>query len=303
MNGFVVMDKPEGVTSFKAAAPLRRLFNERKVGHTGTLDPMATGVLPVALGKAARFIDYLPDSDKAYLARFRCGVTTDTLDITGTVLTETDAHVTETDVLALLPRFTGKIEQVPPMYSAISVNGQRLYDLARKGIEVERQSRKITVYSLELLGEIDGEFEIAVRCSKGTYIRSLIADIGEALGCGAVMTALRRTFACGYTLSDCVTLGELKALAQDGKIAEHLRPVESLFDVYDALTVSEAQAKRFQNGASLDLSRTSLRSRQPENRTILRVKNPSGDFLGLGITADGALKNYKLFAPAGASGS
>ena len=211
MNGFVVMDKPEGVTSFKAAAPLRRLFNERKVGHTGTLDPMATGVLPVALGKAARFIDYLPDSDKAYLARFRCGVTTDTLDITGTVLTETDAHVTETDVLALLPRFTGKIEQVPPMYSAISVNGQRLYDLARKGIEVERQSRKITVYSLELLGEIDGEFEIAVRCSKGTYIRSLIADIGEALGCGAVMTALRRTRSNGFSVEDALTPEQIEA--------------------------------------------------------------------------------------------
>ena len=141
-----------------------------------------------------------------------------------------------------------------------------------------------------------------MRCSKGTYVRTLIDDIGTALGSGAVMTARRRTFACGYTLSDCVTLDELKALAQDGKIAERLRPVESLFDVYDALTVSEAQAKRFQNGATLDLSRTALRSRQPENGTVLRVKNPSGDFLGLGITADGALKNYKLFAPAGASG-
>ena len=273
MNGFVVMDKPEGVTSFKAAAPLRRLFNERKVGHTGTLDPMATGVLPVALGKAARFIDYLPDSDKAYLARFRCGVTTDTLDITGTVLTETDAHVTETDVLALLPRFIGEIEQVPPMYSAISVNGQRLYDLARKGIEVERQSRKITVYSLELLGEIDGEFEIDVRCSKGTYIRSLIADIGEALGCGAVMTALRRTRSNGFAIEDALTPEQIEAKGEAAVLG-----MDHPFFCYDALTVTSAQANRFRNGGSLLTAR--LKGVYPAG--IYRVYAPDGLFLGLG---------------------
>lgn len=273
MNGFVVMDKPEGVTSFKAAAPLRRLFNERKVGHTGTLDPMATGVLPVALGKAARFIDYLPDSDKAYLARFRCGVTTDTLDITGTVLTETDAHVTETDVLALLPRFTGEIEQVPPMYSAISVNGQRLYDLARKGIEVERQSRKITVYSLELLGEIDGEFEIAVRCSKGTYIRSLIADIGEALGCGAVMTALRRTRSNGFAIEDALTPEQIEAKGEEAVLG-----MDYPFFCYDALTVTSAQANRFRNGGELSAGR--LKGEACPG--TYRVYAPDGLFLGLG---------------------
>lgn len=273
MNGFVVMDKPEGVTSFKAAAPLRRLFNERKVGHTGTLDPMATGVLPVALGKAARFIDYLPDSDKAYLARFRCGVTTDTLDITGTVLTETDAHVTETDVLALLPRFTGEIEQVPPMYSAISVNGQRLYDLARKGIEVERQSRKITVYSLELLGEIDGEFEIAVRCSKGTYIRSLIADLGEALGCGAVMTALRRTRSNGFAIEDALTPEQIEAKGEGAVLG-----MDHPFFCYDALTVTAAQANRFRNGGELSAGR--LKGEACPG--TYRVYAPEGLFLGLG---------------------
>lgn len=273
MNGFVVMDKPEGVTSFKAAAPLRRLFNERKVGHTGTLDPMATGVLPVALGKAARFIDYLPDSDKAYLARFRCGVITDTLDITGTVLTETDAHVTEIDVLALLPRFTGEIEQVPPMYSAISVNGQRLYDLARKGIEVERQSRKITVYSLELLGEIDGEFEIAVRCSKGTYIRSLIADLGEALGCGAVMTALRRTRSNGFAIEDALTPEQIEAKGEAAVLG-----MDHPFFCYDALTVTAAQANRFRNGGELSAGR--LKGETCPG--TYRVYAPDGLFLGLG---------------------
>ena len=284
MNGFVVMDKPEGVTSFKAAAPLRRLFNERKVGHTGTLDPMATGVLPVALGKAARFIDYLPDSDKAYLARFRCGVTTDTLDITGTVLTETDAHVTETDVLALLPRFTGEIEQVPPMYSAISVNGQRLYDLARKGIEVERQSRKITVYSLELLGEIDGEFEIAVRCSKGTYIRSLIADIGEALGCGAMMTALRRTRSNGFAIEDALTPEQIEAKGETAVLG-----MDHPFFCYDALTVTAAQANRFRNGGELSAGR--LKGEACPG--TYRVYAPDGLFLGLGRILPEAPENLR----------
>ena len=273
MNGFVVMDKPEGVTSFKAAAPLRRLFNERKVGHTGTLDPMATGVLPEALGKAARFINYLPDSDKAYLARFRCGVTTDTLDITGTVLSETDAHVTETDVLVLLPRFTGEVEQVPPMYSAISVGGQRLYELARKGIEVERQSRKITVYSLELLGEKNGEYEIAVRCSKGTYIRSLIADIGAALGCGAVMTALRRTRSNGFSVEDALTPEQIES-----KGAAAVLGMDHPFFCYDALTVTSAQANRFRNGGELSAGRLKGEA-CPET---YRVYAPDGLFLGLG---------------------
>ena len=286
MNGFVVMDKPEGVTSFKAAAPLRRLFNERKVGHTGTLDPMATGVLPVALGKAARFIDYLPDSDKAYLARFRCGVTTDTLDITGTVLTETDAHVTETDVLALLPRFIGEIEQVPPMYSAISVNGQRLYDLARKGIEVERQSRKITVYSLELLGEIDGEFEIDVRCSKGTYIRSLIADIGEALGCGAVMTALRRTRSNGFAIEDALTPEQIEAKGEAAVLG-----MDHPFFCYDALTVTSAQANRFRNGGELSAER--LKGEACPG--TYRVYAPDGLFLGLGRILPEDPENLRAF--------
>ncbi len=273
MNGFVVMDKPEGVTSFKAAAMLRRVLGERKVGHTGTLDPMATGVLPVALGRASRFIDYLPDSGKAYTARLRFGITTDTLDVTGTVLSETPAHVTEVEVLALLPRFTGEIEQVPPMYSAISVNGRRLYDLARQGIEVERQARKITVFSLELLGERDGEFEIAVRCSKGTYIRSLIADMGEALGCGAVMTALQRTRSNGFSMEEALTPEQIEE-----KGAAAVLGLDHPFRCYGALTVTAAQANRFRNGGSLLTAR--LKGAYPAG--IYRVYAPDGLFLGLG---------------------
>ena len=273
MNGFVVLDKPAGVTSFKAAAPLRRLYNEKKAGHTGTLDPMATGVLPVALGKAARFIDYLPDAGKAYTARFRCGLTTDTLDITGTVLSERPARVTEDDVLAMLPRFRGEIAQVPPMYSALSVNGQRLYELARKGIEVERQARRVTVGTLELTGVFDEEFEIAVSCSKGTYIRSLIADIGEALGCGAVMTALRRTRSNGFTIEEARTPEQVEALGEAAVL-----PLDHPFACYAALSVTEAQANRFRNGGGLFTQRL---KGEPREGTY-RVYAPDGLFLGLG---------------------
>ncbi len=273
MNGFVVLDKPAGVTSFKAAAPLRRLFNEKKVGHTGTLDPMATGVLPVALGKAARFIDYLPDSGKAYIARFRCGITTDTLDITGTVLTERPADVAESDVLALLPRFTGEITQVPPMYSAVSVNGKRLYELARRGIEVERQERRVTIDTLELTGVYGAEFEIAVSCSKGTYIRTLIADLGEALGCGAVMTALRRTRANGFSMDDALTPEQVEALGEKAVL-----PLEHPFRCYGEVRVTEAQANRFRNGGELFTQRL----KGEPKAGIYRVFAPDGLFLGLG---------------------
>ena len=273
MNGFVVLDKPEGVTSFKAVAPLRRLFGERRVGHTGTLDPMATGVLPVALGKAARFIDYLPDTGKAYEARFRCGIVTDTLDITGTVIKETKAHVTEQDVLALLPQFRGTISQTPPMYSAISVNGKRLYELARKGVEVEREARQITIHSLELTGVYGDEFAVAVSCSKGTYIRSLIADIGEALGCGAVMTALRRTRSNGFSIEEALTPEQIE---ERGEAA--VLPPDHPFRCCAALTVTEAQANRFRNGGELFTERL---KGEPQ-AGIYRVYAPDGLFLGLG---------------------
>ena len=298
MNGVIVIDKPADFTSFDVIAVVRRLTGQRKTGHTGTLDPNATGVLPVLLGAATKAQDRIPNHDKSYLAQFRLGLTTDTLDIWGEVKTETTSRVTEDDVRALLPRFSGEIMQVPPMYSAIKKDGQRLYDLARKGVEVEREARPVTVYRLELVS-FDSETqsgELAVSCSKGTYVRTLIDDIGQALGVGAVMTALRRTEACGFTLSDCVTLDRLRQLCGEGVADSVLLPTDSLFAVYPKLTVSDAQATRFSNGGALDLSRTALKN-TADDGAICRVYAGSGRFLGLGrvCTDENLLKIEKLF--------
>ena len=283
MTGFVFLNKDEGITSFFAASRLRRLFSTKKVGHTGTLDPMATGVLPVAVGGATRFIDFIPDSDKAYRARFLLGRTTDTLDITGEVLTESEVNVKREDIEKILPEFAGEIFQVPPMYSALKKDGVRLYDLARQGIEVEREKRKITIYSLELTSyEGENEFEIDVSCSKGTYIRTLIDDIGRRLGCGAVMTGLTRTRANGVDLADCLSLEELGALCEKGEPESSLHTVDSLLP-YDIIKVTDNQAKRFSNGGELDCARLKI---TPEEG-LYKVYSHGGDFLGLGeITED-----------------
>ena len=297
MNGIIVIDKPAGFTSFDVIAVVRKLTGQRRAGHTGTLDPNATGVLPVLLGSAAKAQDLIVNHDKEYIAGFRFGMTTDTLDIWGEVKSECESRVTRGGAESALERFCGEITQVPPMYSAVKKNGQRLYELARKGIEVEREPRRVTVYRLELLS-FDEETQcgsLLVRCSKGTYIRTLIDDWGAALGCGAVMTALRRSFACGYTLADCVTLEQLRELSESGSAEKMLLPVESLFTVYPEIKVSQAQAKRFTNGAALDLARTALKNKPVPDKTIYRVKDPSGAFLGLGITSDGIMKIYKLF--------
>ena len=268
-----MLDKAEGVSSFQAASCLRKIYNEKKTGHTGTLDPMATGVLPVALGKATRFIDFLPDADKAYVARLRFGLTTDTLDITGKVLSQTDAAVTAAQVEAALGAFRGDILQVPPMYSAISVNGQRLYQLARKGVEIERQARPVHIYSLALTNVYGDEFELSVRCSKGTYIRSLIADLGEALSCGAVMTALRRTVANGFCIENAFSLD----LLRESPTAA-LLPLEHPFLSLPQVTVTEKQALRFANGGALAADRV----KDIADPGRYRVYGPAGVFLGLG---------------------
>ena len=297
MHGVIVIDKPQGFTSFDVIAVVRKLTGQRKTGHTGTLDPNATGVLPVLLGAATKAQDLITDHDKSYVARFKLGITTDTLDIWGEIRTETESRVSRGDVEALLPRFTGEISQIPPMYSALKKNGQRLYDLARQGIEVEREPRKVTVYRLAL-AEFDEEKQqgvLEISCSKGTYVRTIIDDLGAALGAGAVMTALCRTAACGYTLADCVTLDGLKELCESGRAEEKLRPVESLFASYEVLEVSEAQAKRFKNGGALDKTRTALRSREVPDGKIFRVKERSGEFLGLGELSGELVKIKKLF--------
>ena len=279
MNGFVYVDKPEGITSFVAVAKIRRIFGIKKAGHTGTLDPMATGVLPIAVGHATRFIELIPSHDKAYKAKFILGKTTDTLDITGKVTGEYEVISTKEDVENILASFRGEIEQIPPMYSAIKKDGVRLYDLARQGIEIERESRKVTIYSLELISYCEemAEYEIDCECSSGTYIRTLIADIGETLGCGATMTSLRRTKANGISIDNCYTFEELEKMRDEGNIESAVEGVDSLV-VYDKIKVSAPQAKRFSNGGELDCGRFGGK-KEPG---YYNVYSPDDEFLGVG---------------------
>lgn len=297
MNGVLIINKPQDFTSFDVVAVVRKLSGQRKIGHTGTLDPNATGVLPLLLGNATKAQDIVPNHDKEYVADFKLGITTDTLDIWGTVTSKKERNVTKSELENALSDFRGDIMQIPPMYSAIQINGQRLYDLARKGIEIERESRAVTVYTLELLDfhEKNQSGTIRVACSKGTYIRTLIDDIGNKLGCGAVMTGLNRTMACGYKIKDAVTLDEVKVLAEKGQLQDKLADVESLFLNFGYVAVSDAQAKRFYNGGALDVNRTYLEKIKPENGSIYRVKDHDHNFLGLGIVQDELLKIYKHF--------
>lgn len=298
MTGVLILDKPADFTSFDAVAVCRRLCHERKIGHTGTLDPMATGVLPLLLGKATRAASLLEDTDKEYEAGFQLGVSTDTEDSTGKVLETNEAPVSRETLESLLPQFRGEIMQIPPMYSAVSKDGKRLYELARKGIEVEREARPVTIFKLELTeyNEISREGKLVVSCSKGTYIRTLIADLAKAAGSLGVMTALRRTKACGFTLADAITLDEAKSLSEAGTLEEKLRPVESLFVHLPAVTVSPAQATRFGNGGQLDLNRIgAFRKKKPEIGGAFRVKTEDGIFLGLGKIEEEQLSILKLF--------
>lgn len=281
MTGVICIDKCRGKTSFDVVAAVRRLTGEKKAGHTGTLDPMATGVLPVMLGGATRFLDFLPDSDKSYRAVFELGRTTDTLDDTGKVLTRSKVECSKDDVLAVSSKFVGEITQIPPMYSAVSVNGRRLYELARKGETVERPERKAVIYNLEIISadEENNRYTMDVSCSKGTYIRTLIDDIGRELGCGAVMTALRRTKAMGLKEEDSVTVEKLGEIcSEENGINGVLIPVEKLLEVYPFVRVTAAQGKRFSNGGELDGERLPVSIRD----CLYRVIDQDGRFLGLG---------------------
>ena len=298
MNGVLLIDKPKGFTSFDVIAVVRKLTGQRKTGHTGTLDPNATGVLTVLLGSATKAQDIILNHDKSYVAGFKLGLTTDTLDIWGTVTSKSESRVSRAEVERLIPKFSGEIEQVPPMYSAVKKDGQRLYDLARRGIEVERKARKVTVYKLALtdFDEETQEGTLEISCSKGTYVRTIIDDLGAALGTGAVMTALRRTFACGFSIDDCITLDDLKLLSEKGEAQTALRSVESLFYDCAEVEISDGQAKRFSNGGALDITRTALKKAEDIDGKIYRVKN-ADSFLGLAKadTSAGLLKIYKLF--------
>lgn len=285
MNGMVLINKPKGFTSFDVVAVMRKILGTKKIGHTGTLDPMATGVLPLMVGKATRLCDRLPNENKAYKATVQLGITTDTLDITGKVLTRVKSQVTRRQVESLLPRFMGEQMQVPPMYSAVSINGVRLYDLARQGKTVERKARPIFIEQLILLDfcEETQTFQIEVTCSKGTYIRSLIDDMGAILGVGATLTDLCRTKACGFSLDDCISLEEAKKHTPE----ELLQPVDRALEGYASVTVTAPQASRFQNGGALDVERLPLSN----NATgVFRVYDPNKALLGLGQIQNRQLK-------------
>lgn len=286
MNGIIVVNKPQNFTSFDVVAIIRGCFHTKKVGHSGTLDPMATGVLPVFVGGATKAISVLPESGKSYRAGFRLGVTSDTLDIWGECSEQRDVSVSVEALRAALERFKGDIEQVPPMYSALKVNGQKLCDLARKGIEVERKPRKVTVSRLELI-DFDGRNGIIdVDCSSGTYIRSLADDIGAALGTGAVMTSLVRTRACGFSLSESYPLEELKAKPAE-ESERLLRPVESVFSEYPEIRLDSEQQRLYLNGVRLDAKRLQGNVREGMCRVY------GAEFIGLAEIAGGELISVK----------
>ncbi len=292
MTGIICIDKPQGMTSFAVCSRLRKIFGEKKVGHVGTLDPLATGVLPVMIGGATKFLSHLPEHDKGYLAEFELGKTTDTLDITGNLTGEFPVNCSDEQVRYAIESFKGKIMQVPPMYSAVSVGGKRLYELARSGVEVERQSREIEIKKLDMLPKNGDYYVIDVLCSKGTYIRSLIDDIGKKLGTGAVMTSLCRTQACGFSLADCNDLESLFAAKEAGEdMQKYLLPVENVFLQFEKLTVSQAQSIRFKNGGALDAER--IKSPIAES-SVYRVCSPNGEFLGLGMEENSQLKVKRL---------
>lgn len=274
MNGLILLDKPEGFTSFKAAAVLRRIYGTKRVGHTGTLDPMATGVLPILIGRATRLCSYVLEADKRYTAGVRLGVTTDTLDITGEVLSQSEVSIADEQLVDALKHFTCTYDQIPPMFSAIKKDGVRLYDLARQGKEIERTPRTVTIHEIKLLSRNGNDFLIDVHCSKGTYIRSLADDIGKLLGCGATLISLRRTDAAGFSINDCKTLEQIEA-DPEGCLLSADRAVPS----FRSLNVSEAQTKRFMNGAALSIDRLKFVG-DPKEKEIFKIFS-DGRFLGL----------------------
>ncbi|MDO5398156.1 MAG: tRNA pseudouridine(55) synthase TruB [bacterium] len=288
MNGIIIVDKPRGSSSHDMVSLMRRLTRIRRIGHTGTLDPMATGVLPLCIGCATKAADMLTLSDKCYRAEMILGRTTSTLDSEGEVLDEHEVNVTEEEIRKAVKSFEGEIEQVPPMYSAIKQNGKKLYELAREGIEVERKARRVTINSIDIL-EINGKrivFEVS--CSKGTYIRTLCDDIGKKLGTGAYMSALRRIKTGCFTIDEAYTVEELTELAENGRLEERLRNVDTLFSDYDEIHLNEKQTKSIMNGV-----RMSWRGKYEGE--MLRLYDNNGRFICISQIEDGKLKLIKSF--------
>lgn len=289
-NGIIIIDKPAGWTSMDVCAKLRGIFHEKRVGHAGTLDPMATGVLPVFLGRATRAVEFAEQTGKEYLAGLRLGLVTDTQDVTGRVLEERPVTCAPAEVEAALAAFRGEILQVPPMYSAVKIGGKKLYELARKGREVERPARPVTIHALTVEGQrASDEFTIRVRCSKGTYVRTLCHDIGQALGCGGCMSSLRRTMAAGFSLAEAVTLEQVQAAEDPLSL---LLPIDAYFAGRPVLILRPEAERKLRNGMTLVLSKEEL----PEPlRGECRVYGADGEFLALGRCEGHKLSTIKSF--------
>lgn len=288
MQGLLLLSKPEGITSFSAVSAVKRIASEKRVGHTGTLDPMATGVLPILLGRATVLSSLMLDADKRYTAKIRLGTVTDTDDITGEILSQNKVNITGEKLKETLTHFTGKIKQTPPMYSAIKMDGVRLYKLAREGKTAEIPERDVEIYSIDILKPLNEAFEFVIdtHVSKGTYIRSLARDIGEYLGCGATLSGLKRTYASGFDISECVSLDKLNS----ENIWEYILSEEKVVSHLAQISITEKQAIRFSNGGQLSFDRLNLDSSKVTENELFRVKLGE-KLLGIGF-AD--LKNSQI---------
>ena len=286
MNGIILIDKPQDWTSHDVVGKLRGILHERRIGHSGTLDPLATGLLVVFVGRATRAVEFAEADSKEYIAGVRLGISTDTQDITGNIQQKSDANITEGSLKSALMQFTGEIEQIPPMYSAIKVGGKKLYELARKGETVERKPRKVTISKLDLIGTENGDFILDVCCSKGTYIRTLCNDIGQSIGCGGCMSSLRRVKAGLFSVENAVSIEQVAAAVNDGSVEKLLLPVDSLFAEHPCFNVNASNEKKLRNGNIINCS---------ERNGTYRVYSESGEFLLLGEVSDSKLKTIKNF--------
>ena len=290
MNGIIPIDKPAGFTSFDVIAKLRGILKTRKIGHSGTLDPLATGVLPIFVGRAAKAADMLTDPEKRYEAKFKLGELRDTEDISGEIIKTTDVKISESELRAVLDDFTGKISQIPPMYSAVKINGRRLYELAREGKTVERQPREIEIFNINLdyFDENSQTGKLSVSCSKGTYIRTLICDIAKKAGSLGTMTELRRTYSQGFDILSCLTLSDIENAAAEGNIGDILIPTDRCFENYNEIHLSDRLEGLYRNGVKLRAAQIG----SPADG-IYRIYGR--EFLGIAKIGSGELKTVKNF--------
>jgi len=292
MNGIIIIDKPADWTSHDVIAKLRGVLKQKRIGHGGTLDPMATGVLPVFAGRATRAAEFCENAEKEYLAELQLGIVTDTQDITGSILQKNDVSITAEDLKAILPRFTGAVKQIPPMYSAIKKDGKKLYELARKGVEIPREPREINISKLELTtcqrdGSLDS-FMLRIVCSKGTYIRTLCHDIGEALGCGGTLSALRRIRAGVFTIDKAHTLDNVISTTLTVSVNDIIIPTDSIFSDYPQITLSDSETRKAKNGAVCAVQGGISDGKY-------RVYAPDGEFLLFGEAVSNKVKTIKSF--------